>query len=67
MTADELFDMSVTLSLAAAKMRRELDAKQPHTTREDWMAWDCLKGAAAHLRSAAVHMSAQEERKASHA
>jgi hypothetical protein len=62
MTVDELLEMSQLLSREADLFRAELNDAQPRTTKEQWDAWDCLRDAAAYLRSAAIKLSIHEEK-----
>jgi hypothetical protein len=62
MTGDEMFEEGKRLVRVAAQMKLELDRNLAHTTKEQWMAWDCIKDAAAYMTSASAWMERHNER-----
>ena len=43
-------------------MKLDLDRNLAHTTKEQWMAWDCVKDAAAYMTSASMWMERHDEK-----
>ena len=62
MTVDEYLDMAESLDKQAHEMRLQLDAAQPHTSAEQWHAWQMLTEAAARVRSCGYWLARHDDK-----
>jgi len=60
--SDTLLDQAEVLYQQSVEYKETLNELQPRTTREQWLAWECLQTAANGLRSAAMWLARHDEK-----